>query len=495
MSLLTEPLIAAGTHGVEMMCADGYICQVFPILGAYIADHPEQCLVACCMENRCPQCTVPRDERGDPEVSVLRDPEKVIRVLERQKQGRKPKQFEDEGLRAVFEPFWKDLPHANIFVAITPDILHQLHKGVFKDHLVKWCTSIVGEDEIDARFKAMNDFPALRHFKKGISTVSQWTGSEHKQMQRVFISLLTGAPNVNDQVMAVARSLVDFIYFSQFQLHTDETLASLQSCLDTFHQNKDIMIELEVRDDFNIPKIHSLLHYINSIRALGSPDGYNTEAPERLHIDYAKQGYRASNKKDYIEQMALWLQRQEAIALQSTYLDWLHRPPQSLPPPTDDNFDDEDDDEPEEPPPSDNPTDTSTNKSPPQISFSKTCPIPHVSVSTLEANYGAVDFIPALTTYLKKSVPPRSFIQPGRMDRFDLYKQIKIPLPQSPFLSSDSRSERVRASAGTPARGRKAAVPDRFDTVLAFDPEDEQGLSHLITHAHSDTYRTLQSFV
>ena len=81
------------------------------------------------------------------------------------------------------------------------------------------------------------------------------------------------------------------------------------------------------------------------------------------------------------------------------------------------------------------------------------------------------------------------------MDRFDLYKQIKIPLPQSPFLSSDSRSERVRASAGTPARGRKAAVPNRFDTILAFDPEDEQGLSHLITHAHSDTYRTLQSFV
>ena len=102
----------------------------------------------------------------------LRNPEMVLKVLEQKCKGRKPEQFDKEGLRAVFNPFWKDLPHANIFTAITPDILHQLHKGVFKDHLVKWCTILVGEAEIDAQFKAMNGYPGLQHFKMGISLIS-----------------------------------------------------------------------------------------------------------------------------------------------------------------------------------------------------------------------------------------------------------------------------------------------------------------------------------
>jgi len=34
--------------------------------------------------------------------------------------------------------FTDDFPHADIWQLLAPDILHQLVKGTFKDHLIEW---------------------------------------------------------------------------------------------------------------------------------------------------------------------------------------------------------------------------------------------------------------------------------------------------------------------------------------------------------------------
>jgi hypothetical protein len=451
---------------------------VYPILAAYVADYPEQCLIAACNENRCPKCTVWWAERGEYKKSPLRTEASVRRTLQSRKDGDDPVEFDLEGLREIYSPFWADLPHTDIFLAITPDILHQLHKGVFKDHFVKWCTSLVGEQAIDDRFRAMSSHPHLRHFKKGISSISQWTGKEHKEMQKVFLGVLAGiAP---PRLIAAARGLLDFIYYAQYQSHTTETLRQMQEALELFHANKDIFVDEGIREHFNISKLHSLIHYTDSIILFGSLDGFNSEHPERLHIDYAKKGYRASNKRDYVIQMTRWLQRQEAMDLHAAYLQWLNVLIESQ----------EDlgvlDPEPEEPMEDDDGeaeyrreadyanTVLAELKAEEAPSFTyniaKKSPFPNTSVARITSAYGATEFLPALQTFLDDHLP-RNSLKPNQFDRFDLYNAISILLPSKPHVSDTKRLISVRATAERSNGLRKPSTPARFDTAVVIEDE------------------------
>ncbi|KAG1776239.1 hypothetical protein EV702DRAFT_1046387 [Suillus placidus] len=401
--------------------------------------------VSKCVCRRFPGAVFAANKRGDALNSAMRDPESTKEILHKRKIGQHPPEFEANGLRAVYKPFWADLPHVDIFLAFTPDLLHQLHKGVFKDHLVKWCIDIIGEDEMDARFKAIPNYPGLQHFKKGISSVKQWTGHEHKEMHRVLV---------------VARSILDFSYYAQLHIQTTESLEALQTALTVFHANKDILKELAVREHFNIPKLHQLSHYVQSITLFGAADGFNTELPERLHIDFAKDSYRASNKRDYEEQMALWLQRQEAVFIRSAYLDWLSQQPHSNPHDVDADSDTDSESE----------TPNLPAAEPLQAThvLAKVPTHPHQSVQTIITAHGATEFLPALQSFLLKNLPHNTIV-PGLQDRFDLYCQVVIVTPPDLRVSDVPKQRRIRATPEKLPSGRKPGTPAQFDMALIAD--------------------------
>ncbi|KAG1883702.1 hypothetical protein F4604DRAFT_1499489, partial [Suillus subluteus] len=56
----------------------------------------------------------------------------------------------------------------------------------------------------------------------------------------------------------------------------------------------------------------------------GTTDNYNTKATERLHIDYTKDAYRATNKKEILQQMTRWLERHKSMAAFDLVLQWRH---------------------------------------------------------------------------------------------------------------------------------------------------------------------------
>jgi len=265
----------------------------------------------------------------------------------------------------------------------------------------------------------MSTHPELRHFKKGISSVSQWTGNEHKEMQKVYLGVLAGT--VPAEVLSAAHGLLDFIYYAQYQLHTTETLNHMQEALDLFHANKDAFINLNIHEHFNIPKLHSMLHYISSIQKLGSVDGLNSEGPERLHIDYAKKGYHASNKNDYTIQMAKWLQCQESIDLRTAYLQWCANLV-----PYNEEGEGEDIDTDDMPNSADDVDHDVEHINKDQVTAIKSTELrlyriakapasSSVPLHCLEQTYGASQFLSALKVFLQENVPTHTRVQPTNM--------------------------------------------------------------------------------
>ncbi|KAL4071622.1 hypothetical protein V8B97DRAFT_2023768 [Scleroderma yunnanense] len=89
----------------------------------------------------------------------------------------------------------------NIHQMLSPDILHQLIKGRFKDHLVDWVKKylihIHGKvkaekilDEIDWQIAAVAPFTGLQHFPQG-QHFKQWTSDDSKGLMKVTIFIFS----------------------------------------------------------------------------------------------------------------------------------------------------------------------------------------------------------------------------------------------------------------------------------------------------------------
>ena len=410
MRIVLEPLIDAGNNGIEMTSSDGAIRRVHPILTCYVADYPEQCLVACTKYGTCPKCRASSKQLEDPLPTQKRTQkwtESIIMEGKNQAKGNPQKfhtycmSFDVAG--GIYRPFWEGFPFCDIHSSITPDVLHQLYQGVFK-HLVGWCQNILTPQELDRRIRALPPALGLRQFKNGIFALSQISGTERKNMAKVLLGCLIGC--MPSKGIFAITALLDFIYLAQYSAHDTLTLGYMQDALDRFHKNREYFIATLVRQDFNIPKFHSLLHYIESIENFGTTDNYNTEMFERLHIDFAKHGWRASNQRDEFPQMIRWLSRQEKIM---SFENHLKNQPQH---------------------PVNEPVITSQPGGSPMkkkllISITKSPNYPNRQLSLIEDRHQAPDFTYYLKVFLMAFTNKK--IQHSRLDESDLpFKQVDV---------------------------------------------------------------------
>ena len=458
MGHLLGSIVPHGETGVPMMSGDGVWRRCHPIFAVFVGDYPEQTLATCTYNGRCPKCSVTPNELGEYRVFPPCMQSSAM-VTYRLAGGHDVHAFHlacrQAGLKPIYRPFWATLPFSNIFLSVTPDILHQLLQGMMK-HVIKWIIKIYGSAAIDSRCKAIPPYHKTALFTKGIATLSRITGQEHKRMCAIILGLiidlpLPGSLNSSRLVKAV-RAILDFLYLAQYTSHTNETLHQLQDSLAEFHNNKLIFIDLGIQEHFNIPKLHSLSHYDSSIRLFGTTDNYNTEQSERLHIDMAKDAYRATNHKDEYTQMTIWLERREKIERHTEFINWRKQDTRCDPP-------------------------SQTPIGPPcapaqRVQIARNPSVKAKTVYNIIGMYGVVDFADALGDFIAGVL---NDLVPGHATRYR-GENIYLPFSRVPVyhtmkftkICSLGQSEIVDAVHARPERrdSRGRIVPSHFDTVL-----------------------------
>ncbi len=322
------PLKKAGIDGIRLARGDGVLYRGHPIFAVHIGDYLEQILATGVKSGECPKCPIPRDEIGSKmDARELRQPRPVLEALALADDD--PREFTRAcaraGVKPIRDPYWADLPYVHIYRSITPDILHQLYQGVIK-HLLAWLKKTFGSEELDARCRRFPPNHHVRLFLQGITKLQRVPGKVHGDICRFLLGLVVGLPipggYSSARLVRAVRALLDFLYLAQYPAHTTETLTLLENSLVRFHQNKDIFKTLGIRLHFKLPKLHSLDHYPLSIRLFGTTDNYDTQYTERLHIDFAKDAYRSTNRRDELSQMTLWLERREKILRHEVHVRW-----------------------------------------------------------------------------------------------------------------------------------------------------------------------------
>ncbi|KAG2104001.1 uncharacterized protein F5147DRAFT_746603 [Suillus discolor] len=299
LSKILDPL-KPGMTTPEVTCfGDGHYQHVIYGLGPYIADYEEQVLLACIVRNWCPKCVANREDLDE---DVLpRSREYTEALVEEAPSG---DLWEDFGIVVQLVPFTNDFPRADIHQMISPDILHQLIKGAFKDHLVTWVEKYLRQthnkwkaqkimDDIDRRFK-------------------QWTGDDSKALMKVYLPAIEG--HVPQDVVRAFRVLLDFCYLVRRNIITEDSLLQIEDALSRFHRYREIFRTTGVVLHFSLPRQHSLMHYVRNIQLFAAPNGLCSSITENKHIKAVKEPWRRSSRYNALGQILLTNQRLDKLS-------------------------------------------------------------------------------------------------------------------------------------------------------------------------------------
>ncbi|KAF4583508.1 hypothetical protein EYR38_002259 [Pleurotus pulmonarius] len=332
LSAVFESTKPAMSSPVVRLCPDGHYRRVIFDFGPVIADYPEQVMLAGIVQG---WCTSFPESLDDCEHALPRSQDYNETLVSLFAAG---ELWDEYGIDDDIIPFTNDFPRADIHQLLAPDLLHQVIKGTFKDHLVEWVgrylVLIHGKadaakimDEIDHRIAAVPPYPGLRHFPDG-RRFKQWTGDDSKGLMKIYLPALVDL--VPTDILRTFSAFLDFCYLARRTYFTNTTLDQLDEKLQAFHTHREVFRTSGTRPTgFSMPRQHALSHYRSLIEEFGAPYGLCSSITESRHITAVKKPWRRSNRYNALGQMLVTNQRLDKLAALET--DYVAR--KMLPPP------------------------------------------------------------------------------------------------------------------------------------------------------------------
>ena len=128
----------------------------------------------------------------------------------------------------------------------------------------------------------------------------------------MYLPAISG--HVPPQMVRTLSAFMEFCYLARRSQIDEDTLAQLDAALASFHREHEIFRDMGVRDDFSLPRQHSLPHYRYMIQQFGAPNGLCSSITESKHIKAVKEPWRCSSRNEPLGQMLLTNQRLDKLA-------------------------------------------------------------------------------------------------------------------------------------------------------------------------------------
>ncbi|KAF9227239.1 hypothetical protein BS17DRAFT_861754 [Gyrodon lividus] len=302
LSAILQPLKPAMTMPEVVKFGDGHFRRVIYGLGPYIADYKEQALLACIMRGWCARY-IDLDASIDIHYKDTLDrtrafnealfEESTLTIL-----------WEEYGIVGDLVPFTNDFPRTDIHQLIAPDILHQLIKGCFKDHLVDWVTAYI----------------RANHSKREADRILD---DIYCRIAAVYIATIEGY--VPTGIIRTFCAFLEFCYLVRQHVITEKALKEIEDALSRFHTYQEAFRTNNdpIVTTFSLPRQHSAKHYPSLIRLFGTPNGLCLSITECKHIKAIKEPWRRSSKYWALGQMLLTNQQLDKLA--ASHVDFTSR--------------------------------------------------------------------------------------------------------------------------------------------------------------------------